>query len=161
MDYTGYRVVHNGSFGEGTVIGQDDEFISVRFDNSPKTIRKFGVTDAIGKYLTIINDGTMNPEEQNNESESRPAQTRSGRNQNGNKDTGSPEPGSPIAQKLESWQQKLLDLGKRNKLLNFRLNAKNALIITEPAAEDLYSFVVKEEKTVVFPLPSERRNRGV
>ena len=159
MDYTGYRVVHNGSFGEGTVIGQDDEFISVRFDNSPKTIRKFGVTDAIGKYLTIINDGTMNPEEQNNESGSRPAQTRSGRNQNGNKDTGSPEPGSPIAQKLESWQQKLLDLGKRNKLLNFRLNAKNALIITEPAAEDLYSFVVKEEKTVVFPLPSERRNR--
>jgi hypothetical protein len=40
---------------------------------------------------------------------------------------------------LESWRNQLIDLGPRNKLLNFRHTATTTLEIREPAIDELLS----------------------
>lgn len=57
--------------------------------------------------------------------------------------------------KLETWKNKLLDLGKRNSLLNYRDTRRSNLRIKMPDIFDLWdSFVLKEEP-LNFPLPED------
>ena len=53
-----------------------------------------------------------------------------------------------IDAKYEVWKNKLLDLGKRNRLLNYRDTALSNVKIEYPECGALYNMFVKEEKSV-------------
>ena len=65
-----------------------------------------------------------------------------------------------IDAKLDVWKNKLLDLGKRNRLLNYKETARSTLKITAPSYEDLFTLLVREEKELDFPMPSEKENEN-
>jgi DNA polymerase III delta prime subunit len=44
-----------------------------------------------------------------------------------------------IDNKIEAWQKKLLDLGKKNRLVNFRETKRSTLRIIKPEIDDLYT----------------------
>jgi hypothetical protein len=56
-----------------------------------------------------------------------------------------------IHQKIEIWKNKLLDLGKRNRLLNYKDTKRSNLRILEPNMRDLWKWFVVNEKTIEFP----------
>ncbi len=58
-----------------------------------------------------------------------------------------------IYSKLEVWQQKLLDMGKRNRLLNFRETKRSTLKITYPEADSLYKTLVSGKKLTISESP--------
>ena len=60
-----------------------------------------------------------------------------------------------IDAKYESWKNKLLDLGKRNKLLYYKDTARSSLTVTSPSCFELFDKVVNKEEDIVFPLPSQ------
>lgn len=57
-----------------------------------------------------------------------------------------------LEDKLNIWKNKLLDLGKRNNLLNFKFNRKTTLQILSPSIYDLWDSFVVQEKPLVFPV---------
>ena len=56
-----------------------------------------------------------------------------------------------IDAKYEVWKNKLLDLGKRNRLLNYRDTARSNVKIEYPECGALYNMFVKEENALVCP----------
>jgi very-short-patch-repair endonuclease len=56
---------------------------------------------------------------------------------------------------IEVWKNKLLDLGKRNKLLYFKQVKRNSLEIEEPIPEDLFNFLSNQNGTLEFPTWSQ------
>lgn len=56
-----------------------------------------------------------------------------------------------IDQKLEAWKNKLLDLGKRNRLLNYRDTKRSNLRIIKPTIFELWESFVVHEKPLEFP----------
>lgn len=54
--------------------------------------------------------------------------------------------------KYEAWKNKLLDMGKRNRLLNYRETARSTVAITAPECGELYDMFVKKEQELIFPL---------
>lgn len=52
--------------------------------------------------------------------------------------------------KLDSWKKKLLDLGKRNRMINYKENKRSSLQITNFNIEDLFQQLVNEEKSLKF-----------
>ena len=60
-----------------------------------------------------------------------------------------------IDAKYEIWKNKLLDMGKRNRLLNYRDTARSTVAITSPKCADLYDFFVKNENELIFPYKRE------
>lgn len=56
-----------------------------------------------------------------------------------------------IERKIEIWQNKLLDLGKRNKLLNYRETKRSTLRIITPGIYEFWNSFVKNEKPLEFP----------
>ena len=70
-------------------------------------------------------------------------------------------PRSRMDIKLENWQNKLLDLGKRNKLLNYKDTTKSSLRITAPSFSALYKTLVADENSLPFPRPEiDTQNEG-
>lgn len=61
-----------------------------------------------------------------------------------------------IDKRIESWEKKLLDLGKRNRLLNFRETKRSNINILEPSISDLYNVLVNEERELSFSHPVEK-----
>ena len=59
-----------------------------------------------------------------------------------------------ITQLIEEWKKKLLDLSKRNNLLNFRTTRRGTLTITYPDFDDLYSSLTDGED-LQFAKPSQ------
>ena len=57
--------------------------------------------------------------------------------------------------KIENWKNKLLDLGKRNRLLNFKDNRNNTLTLQQPSIFELWEMFVINCKSIVFPYESE------
>lgn len=53
--------------------------------------------------------------------------------------------------KIETWKNKLLDLGKRNRLLNYKETKRSSLKILSPECFDLYHAFVQDEQPLVFP----------
>lgn len=58
--------------------------------------------------------------------------------------------------KIETWKNKLLDLGKRNRLINFKETKRSNLNITSPNMEEIFNYIVTEEKTLTFSYPIEK-----
>lgn len=54
--------------------------------------------------------------------------------------------------KYEAWKNKLLDMGKRNRLLNYKETVRSTVTITSPECDELYDMFVKKEQELVFPL---------
>lgn len=57
---------------------------------------------------------------------------------------------SNIERKLDAWKKHLIDLGKRNPLINMKTQAKSALRFTNPSMMDLWDHIVVQEKTLEF-----------
>ena len=53
--------------------------------------------------------------------------------------------------KIETWGKKLLDLSKRNRLLNYRETKRSSLKILLPECFELYHSFVQEEEPLIFP----------
>ena len=47
-----------------------------------------------------------------------------------------------IEARFDDWKKKLLDLGKRNRLINFKLDSNSVLKFTKPSAIELYKTFV-------------------
>lgn len=60
-----------------------------------------------------------------------------------------------IDTKYEVWKNKLLDLGKRNRLLNYRDTARSNIKIEYPDCSTLWNMFVKDETPLVFPFIKE------
>ena len=60
-----------------------------------------------------------------------------------------------IDQKIEIWKNKLLDLGKRNRLINYRETKRSTLSIKKPDVFALWDSLVQNDKTLEFPFYSE------
>ena len=61
-----------------------------------------------------------------------------------------------ISKKLEYWEHQLLDLGKRNRMINYRERGRSTLRLTEPALGDLYRRLACNEETLTFRRPIDR-----
>ncbi len=53
--------------------------------------------------------------------------------------------------RIEKWKKKLLDLGKRNRLINYRETKRSNLKITSPEIDELYRKLVVDEDSLEFP----------
>lgn len=60
-------------------------------------------------------------------------------------------PNVDINTKMEVWGNKLLNLGKRNRLLNYRKTKRSSLKILSPFCLGLYCSFVQNEQPLVFP----------
>lgn len=47
--------------------------------------------------------------------------------------------------KFENWKNKLLDLGKRNRLINYKDTQRSSVKITYPACSELYKMFVEDD----------------
>ena len=59
--------------------------------------------------------------------------------------------------KLDTWKNRLLDLGKRNKLLNYRDARRANLRIIKPEIFSLWDSFVINERPLEFPLVDEEQ----
>ena len=57
--------------------------------------------------------------------------------------------------KLEAWKNKLLDLGKRNRLINYKETKRSSLKIIKPDILNLWQDFVVNERTIEFPFFDE------
>lgn len=63
-----------------------------------------------------------------------------------------------INTKIDFWKKKLLDLGKRNKLINFPINNSNkrvtrsSIIIETPSADELWDILSNIDDHISFPV---------
>lgn len=61
-----------------------------------------------------------------------------------------------INKKLEYWENQLLDLGKRNKMISFRETKRATLKILEPEFNTLYERLVNKEEELTFQKPIDK-----
>ncbi len=59
--------------------------------------------------------------------------------------------------KLEAWKNKLLDTGKRNRLINYRDTKRSSLRINKPQIYDLWDSFVINNQPLEFPYVDEER----
>jgi len=57
--------------------------------------------------------------------------------------------------KIELWKKRLLDLGKRNRLINFKETKRSNIAIKSPNLGNLFNLLVNEEKSLKFSSPSK------
>ena len=60
-----------------------------------------------------------------------------------------------IDRKIDEWKNKLLDIGKRNRLINFRITKRSNLMIKKPSIYDLWKQIVIDESPLEFPYYDE------
>ena len=53
--------------------------------------------------------------------------------------------------RLNDWKRKLLDLGKRNGLINFKLESKSVFRLTKPSMTDIWNIIVENDSIIEFP----------
>lgn len=53
-----------------------------------------------------------------------------------------------LNKKIEYWEHQLLDLGKRNKMINYRETKRSTLKLLEPAFEDLFAVCVSALRVI-------------
>lgn len=73
-----------------------------------------------------------------------------------------------IDTRLDAWKNKLLDLGKRNKLINYKDTKRSSLRIVSPHIYDLWNSFVASEEQIEFPyfeeeqtVPEIESNEGI
>lgn len=60
-----------------------------------------------------------------------------------------------VDKRIEEWKKKLLDLGKRNRMINFKETKRSNLNIISPSITEVYNNIVKQEKELAFSYPIE------
>ncbi|MBQ9748288.1 MAG: DUF4011 domain-containing protein [Clostridia bacterium] len=65
---------------------------------------------------------------------------------------------SLLDRKIEYWEHRLLDLGKRNKMIHYRETLRSTLRLTEPSFEELYQRLAVKEETLTFQRPIDRES---
>ena len=55
-----------------------------------------------------------------------------------------------LDRKIKTWEDQLLDLGKRNKMISFRESKQATLKILKPGFDELYQQIVVDEKELTF-----------
>ena len=65
----------------------------------------------------------------------------------------SPEPPDPTREGLEQLRKRLLDLTRRNKLLNFRHSAKSSLRVVDELPDQLFKHLKEDTKLTFRPVP--------
>ncbi len=60
-----------------------------------------------------------------------------------------------VDKRIEDWKKKLLDLGKRNRMINFKETKRSNVNILKPTISELYNSIVKDEKVLSFAYPVE------
>ncbi len=63
---------------------------------------------------------------------------------------------SLLDKKLEYWEHQLLDLGKRNKMINYRETKRTTIKLAEPSFDALYKRLAINEETLTFQRPVDR-----
>lgn len=61
-----------------------------------------------------------------------------------------------IDKKVEYWENQLLDLSKRNKMLSYRETKRATLKITEPSFNDLFTRIAINEEELTFQKPIDK-----
>ena len=61
-----------------------------------------------------------------------------------------------LDRKIKTWEDQLLDLGKRNKMISFRESKRATLKILKPSFEELYQQIVVDEKELTFQKAIDR-----
>jgi very-short-patch-repair endonuclease len=60
-----------------------------------------------------------------------------------------------IEQKMELWKKKLLDLGKRNRLINYHDTKRSSLRLMNPALDEIWNKAVVKGRSLEFPYIDE------
>lgn len=61
-----------------------------------------------------------------------------------------------LDRKIKTWEDQLLDLGKRNKMISFRESKRATLKILKPDFDELYQQIVVDEKELTFQKAIDR-----
>jgi len=61
-----------------------------------------------------------------------------------------------LDKKFEYWEHRLLDIGKRNRMINYRETSRSTLRITEPSFEELFRRIAVNEETLTFQRAVDR-----
>jgi len=61
-----------------------------------------------------------------------------------------------LDRKIKTWEDQLLDLGKRNKMISFRESKRATLKILKPSFDELYQQIVVDEKELTFQKAIDR-----
>ncbi len=70
--------------------------------------------------------------------------------------TAVPNGASALEQRVAGWKSKLLDLSKRNRMLNYRETKRSTLKILEPGFEELFNRLALNEEELTFQRPVDR-----
>ena len=65
--------------------------------------------------------------------------------------------GQKLLHRIEDWKKRLLDFGKRNKLINFKATKRSNVKIIIPQFEGLFDTIVVHEKRLTFPFAKKVR----
>ena len=63
-----------------------------------------------------------------------------------------------LDKKIEYWQNQLLDLGKRNKMINYRETKRATLKLVEPEFEELFNRIAVNEEELTFQSPVDKNS---
>ena len=61
-----------------------------------------------------------------------------------------------LDKKIEYWEHQLLDLGKRNKMINYRETKRTTIRLTEPSFDELFNRLALDESTLTFQRSVDR-----
>lgn len=61
-----------------------------------------------------------------------------------------------LNKKLDYWEHQLLDLGKRNKMINYRETKRTTIKLVEPSFDELYNRLAINEETLTFQRAIDR-----
>lgn len=61
-----------------------------------------------------------------------------------------------LEKKIKTWEDQLLDLGKRNKMISFRESKRSTLKILNPGFKELYQQIVVDEQELTFQKAIDR-----
>lgn len=61
-----------------------------------------------------------------------------------------------LDKKIEYWEHQLLDLGKRNKMINYRETKRTTIKLIEPSFNELFNRLALDEATLTFQRSVDR-----
>ena len=63
-----------------------------------------------------------------------------------------------LDRKYEYWQNQLLDLGKRNRMINYRETKRATLKLIQPEFEELFNKIAINEEELTFQSPIDKNS---
>lgn len=66
-----------------------------------------------------------------------------------------------ISSYIDKWENQLLDLGKRNRLINYKDTKRSNIKIISPKINELFANIVTDEKSLTFPYPTSVQTQNL